>query len=78
MDNTSATAHRKELPHHLLEAIRKLALVGASHQAISSVLQLKFEVIQQVLAKDHSQTAKSTESITEESKQYGCVLSNEL
>jgi hypothetical protein len=60
--------------YHLLEAIPKLVQAVASHQAVSSVLGLKLEVVQQVLAKDPSHVAKLIESIREE--EYRCVLSN--
>jgi hypothetical protein len=53
MDN--ATAHGEELPHYILNAIGKFAHEGASHHETSSVLGLKLEVVQQVLAKDPSQ-----------------------
>jgi hypothetical protein len=66
MDN--ATAHGEELPQHLVDAIHKLAHSGASHEAISSVLGLKLEVVQQLLDKYPSQVARLTETIREKSK----------
>jgi hypothetical protein len=66
MDN--ATAHGEELSQHLVDAIHKLAHTGASHEAISSVLGLKLEVVQQLLDKNPSQVAKLTKTIREESQ----------
>jgi hypothetical protein len=66
MDN--ATSHGEEVPQPLLEAIHKLVHAGASPEAICSVLGLKLEEVQQVLAKDLFQDAKMTESIREKSK----------
>jgi hypothetical protein len=68
MDNSRSTTHGEELPQHLLEAIHKLAHSGASHEAISSILGLKIEVVQQHLTKAPSQDAKLTDSIREKSK----------
>jgi hypothetical protein len=67
----SATDHGEELPQHLMDAIHKLAHSGASHEAISSVLELKLEVVQQLLDKDPSQVAKLMETIREKSKKSG-------
>jgi hypothetical protein len=78
MDNYNATTHGDKLPQHLLEAFQKLAHAGASDETISSFLGLKLEVVRQVLASDPLQVAKLTESITEESKKYRCVMSNRL
>jgi hypothetical protein len=78
MDNFNATVHRGELPQPLLEAIHKLVHTGASHQVISSVLGLKLEEVQQVLAKNPSQMAKPTESIVDKSTKCMGVQSNRL
>jgi hypothetical protein len=66
MDN--ATDHGEELPQHLVDAIHKLAHSGTSHEAISSVLGLKLEVVTQLLDKDPSQVASLTEAIREKSR----------
>jgi hypothetical protein len=78
MDNSRSTTHWEELPQHLLEAIHKLIQTGASHEAISSVLGLKLENVQQVLAKAPSQDTKLMESIRKKSKKYRPVTSNRL
>jgi hypothetical protein len=66
----AAADHAEEPSQHLLEAIPKLVQAVASLQAVSSVLGLKLEVVQQVLAKDPSKVAKLIESIREE--EYRC------
>jgi hypothetical protein len=65
MDNARATSHGEEHPEYLLEAIHKLIQAGTSHQRICSVLGLKLEEVQHLLAMDHSQGSKLTESIKE-------------
>jgi hypothetical protein len=78
MEHSNASIPREDLPQHLLEAIHKLHQTGASHQAICSVLELKLEEVQQVLAKAPSQDTKLTESIRAKSKKYRPVTSNRL
>jgi hypothetical protein len=78
MDYSNATFHGEELPQHVLETIHKLAHAGSSHEVISEVLGLKIEFVRQVLADDHSQVAKSTRSIGEESRKSRCGLSDRL
>jgi hypothetical protein len=78
MDNSNATTHGEELPQHLLEAIHRLIQAGAPHQAICSVLGLKLEDVQRVLAKAPSQDSKLTAPIREKSKKYRPVKDNRL
>jgi hypothetical protein len=74
MDN--ATSHGEEVPQPLLEAIHKLVHAGASPEAICSVLGLKLEEVQTVLAKDFSQDAKLKQSIREKSKNSRLMTSS--
>jgi hypothetical protein len=76
MDDFSTT--REELPQQLLEAIYNLIQTGASPQAICSVLGLKLEKVQQVLAKAPFLNANLAESIREKSKKYRPKTSNKL
>jgi hypothetical protein len=78
MDNSTATVHGEEVPQHLLEAIHKLAHTGASYQTICSVLGLKLEEVQQVLAKHPSQVTKLTKPIREKSNKCRSVTSSKL
>jgi hypothetical protein len=77
MDDSNATTTREELPQHLLEAIHNLIQTGASPQAICSMLGLKLEEVQQVLAEAPFLNAL-TESIRKKSKKCRLETSKKL
>jgi hypothetical protein len=78
MENSNPTAGQQELPQPLLEALHKLIHAGASPEMISSVLGLKYEIVQQLLANDPTQIAALVQSVRERSREFRCVLSNRL
>jgi hypothetical protein len=78
MDNANATSHGEELPEHLVEVIHRSIQAGYSHKTICSLLGLKLEDVQQVLANAPSQDAKLKESIRKNSKKYRPGKDNRL
>jgi hypothetical protein len=76
--NSNATAHREQLPQHLLEPIHKLDHAGRITRSDQVRHRTQAQGGPQVQAKDPSQEVRLTESIREESKKYRCVLFNRL
>jgi hypothetical protein len=76
MDNANATSHGEELPEHLVEVIHRSNQAGYSHQTICSLLGLKLEDVQQVLANAPSQDAKLKESTRKKSRKYRPVMTS--
>jgi hypothetical protein len=78
MHNENLTAGKEQVSQDRLEALLKLAHSGSSPDAISFVLKIDIETVQQIVAKDPMNRARVIQQIKEKSRKYRCTQSNRL